>query len=189
MIKLKNLLEVESAAASEAHRRGLESAGWGKWKIKGGPVVAKTVNGKLVAIKQKSTQTRQSQKSTQTQPSGKDVRNHFKIPNDFKKNYHKYTGIKYSNEFAVGFGYVSLTKLKAAGTPSEVGEHVKRMQKILKSGKKLPPISVSVTKDGKLEVDDGNTRVLALKRMGMKGKIPAVVATLNKRHLDRLETF
>ena len=37
-------------AAAEAKRRGLQSVGYGKWKIPNGPVVARTVKGKLVAV-------------------------------------------------------------------------------------------------------------------------------------------
>ena len=51
MIKLRSLL-FESDASEEANRRGLKSAGWGKWKDPStGETVAKTVKGKLVAIK------------------------------------------------------------------------------------------------------------------------------------------
>ena len=120
---------------------------------------------------------------------GIDARQHFKIPGDFKKNYSKYVGITYSPDFALGFAYVPLTKLKAAGTPREVGEHVKIMQKVLKSGKKLPPIAVRINKSGLMSVDDGNTRVLALKRMGYRGKLPAVVAADSKKQLSKLEAF
>ena len=39
------LLIEESPAAKEAHKRGLESAGYGNWRIPGGPVVAKSEDG------------------------------------------------------------------------------------------------------------------------------------------------
>lgn len=40
----------EEAAAEEAHRLGLEYAGWGRWKDRTKKIVAKTVDGKLVRI-------------------------------------------------------------------------------------------------------------------------------------------
>ena len=47
LIKILN----ESKASDDAKRRGLEHAGYGKWRIPGGPIVARTVKDKLVAIK------------------------------------------------------------------------------------------------------------------------------------------
>ena len=122
----------------------------------------------------------------------KDARRHFKIPSDFKKNYAKYTGVTYggvgTEKRDITFAYLPLNRLKAAGVPRDVGDHVRHMEKVLKSGKKLPPISVTIASNGNMEVDDGNTRTLALKRMGMSGKVPAVVVGPQK-FLDRLEKF
>lgn len=120
---------------------------------------------------------------------GKDARDLFRVPSDYKTNYSKYNGVTFGKDFAIGFGYVPVSKLKAAGVPSEVGDHVRRMEKVLKSGKKLPPIAVMITKDGRFDVRDGNTRTLALKRLGFGGKVPAVVAAWKPSQLKTLETF
>ncbi len=122
----------------------------------------------------------------------KDARRHFRIPRDFKTNYAKYTGVHYGGTGTpkrdITFAWLPLNRLKAAGVPRDVGDHVRHMEKVLKSGKKLPPISVTIASNGNMEVDDGNTRTLALKRMGMMGKVPAVVVGPRKL-LDRLEKF
>ena len=60
------------------------------------------------------------------------------------------------------------------------------MIKVLKK-KKLQPVVVQY-KNGKYEVLDGNTRVLALKLMGATGKIPATVVTWEKA-FPNLELF
>lgn len=120
-----------------------------------------------------------------------DAREFFRIPGDYKTNYPEYHAITFSKDFTLGFAYIPLSKLSAAGVPSDVGDHVKKMEKMLKSGKKVKfePIAVMITKNGKFEVQDGNTRVLTLKRMGYGGKIPAVVAAWKPSQLKSLETF
>ena len=47
---VKEVLQEETAAV-QAKRKGLESAGFGRWKNKQGKVVATTVDGKLVMSK------------------------------------------------------------------------------------------------------------------------------------------
>ena len=74
------ILEDESDAAKEAKKRGLTSAGWGKWKDKSGNVVAKTVDGKLVDIgqgdepKQKAKKVKVRKKGSGEDVSGDEVR-------------------------------------------------------------------------------------------------------------------
>lgn len=117
-----------------------------------------------------------------------DARDFFQIPADFEKNYSKYTGgMKFADEFDIGVMYVPLSKLSAAGVPSKVGDHVRHMIKVLKSGKKVPPIAVMITKTGKYIVQDGNTRVLALKAIKARGHVPAVVAAWYPKQLKNLE--
>lgn len=119
-----------------------------------------------------------------------DARSFFKIPKDFKTNFSGYTGYRFDEDlFYVGFAFIPLSKLSAEGAPSEAGAHVFRMKKLLKSGKKFPPIAVRITDDGKFECRDGNTRVLALKLMKATGKVPAVVVSPRLSELTKLEQF
>ena len=118
-----------------------------------------------------------------------EARSFFKIPADFKKNYTKYTHISYGDGLTIGFAFVPLSKLKAAGVASDPGPHVKRMMKILKSGKKVPPIAVKITQNGTIEVDDGNTRVIALKLMRAIGKVPAVIVAWTPTGIQRLKSM
>jgi len=53
---IRKFLLQESAASEEAHKKGLESAGFGNWKDKSGNVVAKTKDGKLTKVGSKSTE-------------------------------------------------------------------------------------------------------------------------------------
>lgn len=61
--------EAESDAAKEAHAKGYVSAGWGHWKDSSGKVVAKTLNGKLVAADDTShAEAKQSGPNPETEP-------------------------------------------------------------------------------------------------------------------------
>ena len=110
------------------------------------------------------------------------------IPADWKTTWEKRSFVRAGKGAKIIFGYVPISKLKAAGSPSEVGDHVREMIKTLKK-KKLQPIVVRL--DGnKYEVEDGNTRVLALKVMGVTGKIPATIFTWNKAaDIPNIERF
>lgn len=119
----------------------------------------------------------------------KGAREYFRIPADYKQHYSSYNGISFSTPpWHVIFAMVPLNRLKAAGVPSDIGEHLHRMIKVLRR-QKVPPIAVRIASNGQYVVEDGNTRVLALKRIGIKGKVPAVVASFDLTALERLEPF
>ena len=71
MIRLKDLL-VEASAGEEAKRRGLKSIGFGRYADPADPttMVAKSVNGKLMAVKpQEQPQGKPQGNKTTTQPN------------------------------------------------------------------------------------------------------------------------
>jgi len=104
----------------------------------------------------------------------------FLIPKDFEKNYFKYTGVRFSNEFSIGFVWVPLSKLH--GAQPKNSDPATEMVKVLQK-KKVPPIAVQTSKEGFLNVLDGNTRVAALRRMGATGMVPCVLAAWKPSHL------
>jgi ParB/Sulfiredoxin domain len=116
-----------------------------------------------------------------------DARVFFRIPRDFYDNYTRYTNVTFGRGLHTVFAFVPLSRLSAASRPSDNAYHVQRMVKVLRSGKKVPPISVFITEDGRFEVMDGNTRTAALKTMKATGKVPAIVAAGHPAQFDRLD--
>jgi hypothetical protein len=57
-----------NAAADQAHKQGLTSAGWGRWANAQGKVVAKTVNGRLQKVDVNMGQQEPKNKNPQTKP-------------------------------------------------------------------------------------------------------------------------
>ena len=103
---------------------------------------------------------------------------HFFVPDDLLENYREYTPVRFEGRFTMKFACVSIGRLRSA---LEGGDWpTKRMMGVLRRGTKVPPITVTV-RNGKLELEDGNTRVAALKAMGERGRVPALVVTWNPR--------
>lgn len=67
------LMEAESAAALQAHKKGLEHVGYGYWANKAGDIVAKTEGDKLITLSPKDRETAKqkiSSKKTKTDKNG-----------------------------------------------------------------------------------------------------------------------
>ena len=70
MIKLKDLLGEESAAAKQAKAKGLKSKGFGNWADSSGKVVAQTKDDKLVMTKKAKEPSEKKSKKKKAKDTG-----------------------------------------------------------------------------------------------------------------------
>ena len=102
---------------------------------------------------------------------------YFKLPKGFSAHTQsKWSYITFSKDYSLSFKLIPLRPLKSALDLDSYP--TKEMVKILRKGKKVPPITVEQRKNGKYIILDGNTRVSALQLMNANGKIPAIIAKL-----------
>lgn len=107
----------------------------------------------------------------------------FKVPADFKLEDAQYdVHTKYPRK-AMVFADVDLKLLS-----SEYGKEyrVREMAETMAAGDKFPPLTLELKENGKLGILDGRTRVAALRELGVKGKVPAVVRLFDVGVEDKL---
>lgn len=112
-----------------------------------------------------------------------DAKSYFKTPSEFKLEDAQYDVKTRLSKDLMVVAEVDLNLLH-----SEYGNdaRVREMSAAMKAGDKFPPLTLELKENGKLGILDGRTRVAALRELGVKGKVPAVIRLYDQGVEDSL---